>query len=120
MKPKIIIIDDDRLICELYAEHFIQNGFTVYPAFSVRQALEKIKRYQPDLVLTDVIMPKGTGFDLYEKIKQFNPELPIVFMTGYESDENTYTHLNKLGKKWVAKPVVLGDLLELVRSELKK
>lgn len=120
MKPKIVIVDDDTLICELYAEYFMQNGFTVFTAFSVHQALEKIKRHEPDLVLTDVIMPKETGFDLYQKVQLFNPDLPMVFITGYESDENTYTYLQKIGKKWVTKPVVLGDLLELVRSELKK
>jgi len=120
MKPKIIVVDDDELICELYAEHLIQNGFIAYTAFSVREALNRIKRYKPDLVLTDIIMPKATGFDLYEKLKLLNPELPLIFMTGYESDENTYVYLKKIGKKWVVKPVVLGELLELIRSELKK
>jgi DNA-binding response OmpR family regulator len=120
MKPKIIVVDDDKLICELYAEHLIQNGFMAYTAFSVREALDRIKRHKPDLILTDVILPKETGFDLYEKVKLLSPELPIIFMTGYESDENTYAHLNKIGKKWISKPVVLEELLELIRSELKE
>jgi len=120
MKPKIVVVDDDSLICELYAEYLIQNGFIAYTAFSVREALDRIKNHNPDLVLTDVIMPKETGFDLYEKLKLINPELPIIFMTGYESDENTYGYLNKIGKKWVGKPVVLGELVQLIRLELIK
>ncbi len=119
MKPKIIIVDDDNLICELYSEYFSQNNFEVLSAFSAQEGLRKIKEFEPDIVLSDVIMPKEDGFSLYKQVQLFKPDLPFVFITGYEHDEKVADQLNKLGKKWIAKPVMLEELMKLIKSELK-
>ena len=119
MKPKIIIIDDDNLICELYTEYFTQNDFKVISANSAQEGYQKIKEFEPDIVLSDIIMPKEDGFSLYEKVQLFNPDLPFVFITGYEHDEKITERLEQLGKKWIAKPVMLEDLMKLIQSELK-
>jgi DNA-binding response OmpR family regulator len=120
MKPKIIIVDDDHLICELYSEYFSQNGFDVLTAFDVPEGLQKIKEFEPDIVLSDIIMPKEDGFSLYEKVQLFNPDLPFVFITGYEHDERVAARLKELGKKWIAKPIMLEELMKLIQSELKR
>lgn len=120
MKPKIIIVDDDKLICELYSEYFAQNGFEVQSAFSVSEALKKIRKTEPDIVLSDIIMPNEDGFSLYEKVQLFNPDLPFVFITGYDHDEEIAARLAKTGRKWIAKPAILEELIELIKSELKK
>lgn len=120
MKPKIIIVDDDTLVCELYSEYFAQNGFDVFTAFSVKEAIKIIRAKDPDIILSDVVMPKEDGFDLYEKIQMFNPDLPFVFITGYEHDERVAKRLKEIGKKWIAKPVILEELVELIKLEMKK
>ncbi|MBN2601916.1 MAG: response regulator [Candidatus Marinimicrobia bacterium] len=120
MKPKIIIVDDDKLICELYSEYFAQNGFTVQSAFSAHEALKKIRETDPDIVLSDIIMPNEDGFSLYEKVQLFNPDLPFVFITGYDHDEIIASRLNETGRKWIAKPVMLEELMDLIKSELKQ
>lgn len=119
MKPKIIIVDDDTLVCELYSEYFAQNGFDVFTAFSVREAIKIIRAKDPDIILSDVVMPKEDGFDLYEKVQMFNPDLPFVFITGYEHDERVAKRLKEIGKKWIAKPVILEELVELIKLEMK-
>lgn len=119
MKPKIIIVDDDTLVCELYSEYFAQNGFDVFTAFSVREAIKIIRAKDPDIILSDVVMPKEDGFDLYEKVRMFNPDLPFVFITGYEHDERVAKRLKEIGKKWIAKPVILEELVELIKLEMK-
>ena len=120
MKPKIIIVDDDKLICELYSEYFAQNGFSVQSACSAAEALEKIRKDMPDIVLSDIVMPHEDGFSFYEKIQLFNPDLPFVFVTGYDHDDKVLEHLKKIGRKWISKPVMLEELMELVKSELHK
>ena len=120
MKPKIIIVDDDKMICELYSEYFAQNGFSVQSAFSVSEAMQKIRKDIPDIVLSDIIMPGEDGFSFYEKVRLLDPDLPFVFITGYDHDEKITDHLKEIGRKWIAKPVMLEELMELIKSELKK
>ena len=69
-KRKILIIDDDVFLLDMYAFKFSQNNFEVYTAHDGAQALEKIKgEIKFDIILTDIIMPVMDGFEMLEKIK---------------------------------------------------
>jgi DNA-binding NtrC family response regulator len=118
MKPKLLIVDDDPLICDLYGDFFEQNGFEVFTSLNVESALQLIEKKEPDLILSDVMMPYKNGFELYDEVHMFHPDIPFVFMTGYENDVKIIDRLEKYGKKWFAKPIELEEMLEIVRSEL--
>ncbi|OGI95355.1 hypothetical protein A2917_02200 [Candidatus Nomurabacteria bacterium RIFCSPLOWO2_01_FULL_42_17] len=68
-KKKILIIDDDSFLLDMYALKFSQNNFEVYTEGSGVQAIEKIKGgLSPDVMLIDIIMPEMDGFEMLEKI----------------------------------------------------
>ena len=68
-KTKILIVDDDSFLLDMYALKFSQNNFEVYTAVSGVQALEKIKGgLKPSIMLVDIIMPEMDGFEMLEKI----------------------------------------------------
>ena len=68
-KRKILIIDDDGFLLDMYALKFSQNNFDVYTADSGVGALEKLRGgLQPDIILTDIVMPEMDGFEMLEKI----------------------------------------------------
>ena len=72
-KRKIIIVDDDSFLLDMYALKFSQNGFEVYTCVGGAQVIEKLKGgLQPDIILMDVIMPDMDGFEMLEKINQEN------------------------------------------------
>jgi len=120
VKPKLIIVDDETLICELYSEYFSQNGFDVFSANSTTEAIKIIKAKNPDIILSDVVMPVQDGFDLFEKVQLYNPNIPFIFMTAYEHDKRIFKRLSEIDKKWITKPIRLEELLELIESEIKK
>lgn len=68
--PKILIIDDDPFITDLYLLKLKEQGFLVESAANGKIGLEKIKTYGPDLVLLDIVMPALDGFDLLHKLKE--------------------------------------------------
>ena len=69
LKRKILIVDDDTFLLDMYALKFNQNNFEVYTAGSGAQAIEKIKEgLSPDVMLVDIIMPEMDGFEMLEKI----------------------------------------------------
>jgi CheY-like chemotaxis protein len=68
-KKKILIVDDDSFLLDMYALKFSQNNFEVYAARSAMQALQKLKEgLIPDIILMDIIMPEMNGFEMLEQI----------------------------------------------------
>ena len=72
-KRKILIVDDDTFLLDMYAFKFSQNNFEVYTAPSALQVIEKLKDgLKPDIILMDIIMPDMDGFEMLEKINNDN------------------------------------------------
>ncbi len=72
-KKKILIVDDDGFLLDMYSFKFSQNNFDVFTAINGELALEKLKAgLEPDILLIDVIMPEMNGFETLEKIKEQN------------------------------------------------
>ena len=70
-KKKILIVDDDGFLLDMYAFKFSQNNFEVHTAGGGMQAIEKLKEgINPDIILMDIIMPEMDGFEMLEKINQ--------------------------------------------------
>ena len=68
-KKKILIVDDDNFLLDMYAFKFSQNGFEVHTAVSGVEAVKKLKEgLKPDTILMDIIMPELDGFETLEKI----------------------------------------------------
>ncbi len=68
-KRKILIVDDDTFLLDMYAFKFSQNNFEVYTATGGAPAIDKLKEgLKPDIILMDIIMPEMDGFEMLEKI----------------------------------------------------
>lgn len=87
---KVLIIDDDPFILDMYVLKFKESGFQVETAQDGKSGLKKIKDTHPDIVLLDVVMPAMDGFDVLQDIKKnFSPPLPkIVLLTNLGQKED--------------------------------
>mgnify|MGYP007071632088 CR=1 FL=1 len=92
MQPKkILIVDDDSFLLDMYALKFSQSGFEVTAALGAMPALEKLRGgFVPDIMLTDIVMPVVDGFELLGKMKDEKlaaPAIKIILSNrGQESD----------------------------------
>lgn len=89
-KKKILIIEDDSDISEMYKIRITASGFDVETATNGQIGLEKMKKFLPDLVLLDIVMPKKDGFDLLEEIhnaseKDKIKKIPIIVLSNLAS-----------------------------------
>lgn len=72
-KRKILIVDDDNFLLDMYALKFSQNNFAVHTAMNGVQAIEKLKGgLDPEIILTDIMMPEMDGFEMLENINKEN------------------------------------------------
>ena len=120
MKPTILIVDDDELICELYSDYFKQNGYITKTAISVDRAVKSVREQAPDIILSDFVMPIKNGINLFRELQAFAPNIPFVFMTGYQHDPKVIQQLEEINASWISKPAALEELLEKVNSELNQ
>jgi len=80
---KILIVEDDPFLGEMYAAKFTQEGFQTEVAMDGKIGLTKIKVFNPDLILLDIVLPKLDGFELLKKIKKKSEfkGIPVVLLT---------------------------------------
>lgn len=82
--PKVMIVDDDKFLLNMYAIKFSKNGFEVNAASSGDEVLTKIKDgYSPDIILLDIVMPGMDGFEILEAIRKNKlvPEASVIMLT---------------------------------------
>jgi CheY-like chemotaxis protein len=98
-KKKILIVDDDTFLLDMYALKFSQNGFEVHTAENGADALEKLKGdLSPDIILLDVLMPEMDGFEMLEKMnaEKICPEAVRIVLSN-KSDQADVDRGSQLG-----------------------
>lgn len=109
---RILVIDDDRALCDLLEEDLHQRGHQVWTALKVAQAREVLNQHPIDIILTDLNMPEINGIDFCAELHQRRPDLPVIIMTAFGSLETAIAALRAGAYDFVTKPVDL-DLLSI-------
>ena len=87
MEKRILVVDDDQVVGKSFERVLTNKGYRVDTALSGREAFEKYAGADFDMVFTDLRMPGQDGLEVARRIKEMNPWLPIVVVTGYGTQE---------------------------------
>jgi two-component system response regulator VicR len=123
MANKIMVVDDEPDVVDLVKLVLESDGFGVVTAYSGKEALEKIDREMPDLVLLDIMMPQMDGWEVYSRIRA-NPrtkDIPVAMLTAKSQsiDKMIGLHVVKVDD-YITKPFGRSELLERVKRILKE
>ncbi|MEO9211112.1 MAG: response regulator [Ginsengibacter sp.] len=112
---KILVAEDEPLILRLIEMCLVQGGYEVIKAINGLEAFDKIKPYRPDLILTDLMMPQMSGFELLEEVKvKLKISTPMVVLSSLD-DEESMSRATLLGASdYIIKPFIRSDLLTRV------
>lgn len=116
MSKRILIVDDEVRYRELYMHILDSAGFKTETASSAEQAYDIIRDYAPDMVVTDVRMPGGSGFDLLRMARREHPSLPFLLVTAYADVRDAVNAMRLGAVDYLSKPVDLDELLAAVRD----
>ena len=115
---KILIIDDDKDLCFVLKRFLSKHGFEVLDATTGKLALEILETVEPDLILCDFRLEDMSGSSILKKIKERNPSVPVIIITGY-SNIKTAVEVMKLGAMdYVTKPLLPDEILLTIRKAL--
>src|SRR5262245_56877849 len=110
----VLIVDDDAAIRTSLAEAVSEWGAEVRMAVDVTDALARVAERVPDLVLSDIRMPGGSGVDLLELLRERSVDTDVVLMTAYEDMTTIVTAMREGAVDFIVKPIALDALRELV------
>ena len=116
MTSRVLIVDDEEQICELYGLFFEHEGIPVSHANSSSECLTKLKSERPDVVLLDINLAEEDGLDLLTAIKTACPQTRVVMMTGMGFVEDFLREaLNRGADGYVSKGLPRDELINAVR-----
>lgn len=117
---RVLIVDDEADTLELLATILTQNGAEVRPQSSAREALETVKEWKPDVIISDLGMPEEDGYSFVKKLRALPPELggtiPVVALTAYVGIKERTRVLSSGFQMYVPKPVEQSELLRALAS----
>jgi DNA-binding NtrC family response regulator len=117
--PKILIVDDEPGIRFGVRDFLESEGLEADEADSVASADKAVREGRPDAVILDHMLPDGTALDLLPRLKEFDPALPVVVLTGHASIDLAVRAVKEGADQFLAKPVELPALLVLLRRLLE-
>ncbi|HBQ21377.1 MAG: hypothetical protein A2Z91_04090 [Deltaproteobacteria bacterium GWA2_38_16] len=110
-KAHILIVDDERTLCETMAEVLRDEGYQTEVAFDGPEAIEKIKNTKFDVIFCDLKMPKVDGFEVLSYVEKESSNTVFIVMTAYGSMETTLEAIKKGAHDYVIKPLIFDDIL---------
>ena len=116
---KILLVEDDGSLIDGLEYSLKKDGFLVDIARNVQEFLHIYEKGKCDLLLLDVTLPDGNGFEICEKVRK-ESEVPILFLTAADEEFNVVRGLDMGGDDYVSKPFRLNELLSRIHSLLRR
>ena len=110
-KVKILIVDDERTLCETLSEVLNEEGYATEIAFDGKEGLEKMRQTPFDVIFCDLRMPKMDGLNLLKKTQEIQPDAFFIVMTAFGSQNTTLEALKLGAYDYVVKPLIFEDVL---------
>ncbi len=116
---RVLVADDERLMAEMLEEMLKADGMLVEKAYTGKEALEKFRSLDFDLVLLDLRMPEMNGLDVLQEMKKEDPTIPVIVITAYGSVDNAVEALKVGAYDFITKPFKLEELRNAIARALE-
>lgn len=119
MNNKILVVDDDKSMCQYFAISLERNGFNVEIAHDGLDGLQKMYMLEPDLMLVDIAMPKLNGWELCQRVREIS-DVPVILLSATSSNEHTIRGLNLDADDFLTKPISPNILTARINAILRR
>lgn len=119
-KGRILVVDDEAVVCKSCERILSPEGYEVETALSGQEALDKLSQGLFDIVITDLKMPGMDGMELLAKIREKDPEMIIIMITGYSTVQTAVQAMKMGALDYIPKPFTPEELIVVVEKALDK
>ena len=135
-KPSILVVDDELIVRDSLSDWLAEDGYNVATAKNGTEALSMVRKRDWDVLLVDLKMPGLSGLEVLSKVKEINPNIPVIIMTAYATVDTAVEAIKSGAYDYITKPfnpeeitltlkkiIAHQELLReniLLREELKK
>lgn len=113
---KLLFIDDEQTFLKYLAKRLVLDGFTVKTTFSGEEGVEAAAKEDFDVAVVDLQMPGIDGIEVQKRLKDLQPFLPCIVLTGHGSVENALESGKYNAFKFLSKPVDMNTLIETINA----
>lgn len=116
---KALVVDDEADLVQALAEFLERLGHDCLIAMGARQAIDSVDQNRPDLVLTDLRLPDGDGFDIIQHVRRILPQTSVILMTAYDEPGMEKAALRAGAAAYLRKPFALAALAKTIEDVSK-
>src|SRR3954471_8140263 len=102
--PKLLIVDDEPLICQSFGWVFSTPEVQVLTAGTLTEGWSRVEEERPDVIVLDYQLPDGTGLELFDRIRAFAPACPVIFLTAHGTTDTAIEAMKRGAFDYLAKP----------------
>ncbi len=119
MAKKILVVDDEKRIVEILKAYLERDGYQVIAAYDGQSALELARRYSPDLIILDLMLPEVSGWDVCRELRK-ESDVPVIMLTARDDTTDKIIGLELGADDYVTKPFDPKEIISRVRAVLRR
>ena len=116
---KILVVEDDNTIIDALEFTLVDEGYDVTLAQSVKDGLDIVKSNEFDLMLLDLMLPDGSGYDIFKRVRQ-KSDVPVIFLTACDEEVNVVMGLELGADDYITKPFKIRELLARIKANMRR
>ena len=120
MEDRILIVDDEPMICDILARRLAKEGYTCVRANNGREALHYFNQDAFSLMISDIKMPDMDGIELLRKVKAMSPRMMVILMTAYPEIDMAVEAMRLGAYDFITKPITLDLVVLSIKNALEK
>ena len=117
---RVLVVDDEPSIVDVISMALRHHGFGVESAASGREALDRVRRWRPHVIVLDVMLPDMEGFEVARRLAAEHADVPILFLSARDATADKIRGLTTGGDDYVTKPFSLEELIARLRNILRR
>jgi DNA-binding response OmpR family regulator len=117
---QILVVEDDPSVSRSLSEGLEREGYSVVCAFTAEEAVKRAQADNPHLVILDVRLPDGSGFDVCRRIRELGLRMPVIILTVQDDEVDKVVGLEVGADDYLSKPYRLRELLARIRAQLRR
>jgi two-component system, OmpR family, response regulator len=119
-EARLLVVEDDAAIADLLSDALTFAGFEVRTAATAGDALREVAASPPDLIVLDIMLPDGDGFDVLRRIRGQSSMLPVLFLSARDEVADRVAGLTLGAADYVVKPFSVDEVLARIRAVLRR